>query len=308
MRSNSQEWAFQEGPGVLWARGALIYLSTAADAPAQALRLENSSATDLSSALDVLLAAGFARLDDTALAYQDAKGLTVLFRGKTRVKALSDAQMLEEFHAENFRTFRQIRFNDIQQLQIEIVENAQNQLSASQPLTNGTKSASSVGFDNSASSAFAQAHTMPLSSLDLADIANADTIIPQRQAPADSAEAADQSEAILVLPDGTRISLSEQMLIGRSPHLSRVSEPGVVKLVRVDSASRSLSRNHAILTLTEHSVILSDANSTNGTSVWHPKFGMQQLQSGESIELNDDCVIRLAGKIDLHLLLNGEKK
>lgn len=306
MHTSNYDWCYQEGPGVLWSRGSLAFLSSATDAPAQAMRLENSTITDISSALEALLGGGIQSLGNMALVTHNETGMIALLRGDVRLSVLRQNQAWEHYNGSGFVSWREIRFEQVQQLRIELASALQNPEKSRFGLRNGTHRADTVGFDHSLNSSFDQAQTMPLASLNVVDLAGAVAEAPVAK-PATALESSTTAEPVLVLPDGKRVQLSEQVLIGRSPHLSRVSKPGQVQLVRIDSASRSLSRNHAILTLKPESIILSDAGSTNGTSVWHPQTGMQPLAPGESIELSEDCVIRLAGKIDLHLFLNGEK-
>lgn len=305
MNDSNHEWAYQEGPGVLWSRGSLVFLSNAPDAPSQAVRLENSAVFDISSALDLLLRGGIQSLGNMALASHDENGIIVLLRGDVRLSILRQNQSDEHFNGSGFVSWREMRFEQAQQLRIELASALQGAESKQFGLRNGSHHSDSVGFDHRSRSISGQANTMPIETLIGAATAEPIAEAPATN-PAATPEAQSNSEPVLVLPDGKRIRLSEQVLLGRSPHLSRVAEPGQVQLVRISSASRSLSRNHAALTLKPGSIILSDVGSTNGTSVWNPQNGMQTLAPGESVELSEDCVIRLAGKIDLHLFINGE--
>ena len=71
--------------------------------------------------------------------------------------------------------------------------------------------------------------------------------------------------------------------VGRQPRSPRVTGGILPRLVRVESPSREVSATHIELRPTDHGLVLTDLESTNGTVVRQPGSGVRRLESGESL-------------------------
>ena len=71
--------------------------------------------------------------------------------------------------------------------------------------------------------------------------------------------------------------------VGRQPRSPRITGQILPRLVRVDSPSREVSATHIELRPTNHGLVLTDLESTNGTVVREPGSGVRRLESGESL-------------------------
>ncbi|MCG2801147.1 MAG: RDD family protein [Cellulomonas sp.] len=101
----------------------------------------------------------------------------------------------------------------------------------------------------------------------------------------------------LELSDGTRRVVRGTVLVGRNP----IAGPGRTVL-RLADPSRSLSRTHACLVVSQDGMSVEDLGSTNGTLVQLPDGGRVVVRPGRSVPLPvgsfigfGDCWVRLVG-------------
>ncbi len=119
---------------------------------------------------------------------------------------------------------------------------------------------------------------------------------PRRAAAAPKAEVA----ARLVLaasPGGTREPLTEPLLVGRSPSVSKVSGGALPRLLTIGGPDQDISRNHVQFTLEGGTVVVTDLHSKNGTLIVLPGKGPQTLRAGEPTAVIVGTVIDLGGGV-----------
>lgn len=103
----------------------------------------------------------------------------------------------------------------------------------------------------------------------------------------------------LLLSTGGREALSQPILIGRSPSVSKVSGGLMPRLVTMDSADQDISRNHAQVAVEGDTVVVTDLHSRNGTMVLLPGKEPQKLRAGEPTSVIVGTVIDLGGGVTL---------
>jgi FHA domain len=103
----------------------------------------------------------------------------------------------------------------------------------------------------------------------------------------------------LLLPNGSRELLTQPVLVGRSPSVSKVSGGHVPRLVSLGSADQDISRNHVQFQVEGDTVVVTDLHSRNGTIVVLPGKPPQKLRQGEPTSVIVGTVVDLGGGVTL---------
>ncbi len=117
--------------------------------------------------------------------------------------------------------------------------------------------------------------------------------------PAESAAPPAPKLVLLVSTTGAREPLSEPILVGRSPSVSKVSGGALPRLLALGSIDQDISRNHAQFTLEGDTVVVTDLHSKNGTVIVLPGKEPQTLRAGEPTSVLVGTVVDLGGGITL---------
>ena len=124
-----------------------------------------------------------------------------------------------------------------------------------------------------------------------------------RRAPkAASAEAPKAATSTLVLAistTGAREPLTQPILVGRAPSVSKVSGDQIPRLLRVGTVDQDISRNHARIALEGDTVVVTDLHSRNGTLIVLPGKEPQKLRAGEPTSVIVGTVVDLGGGVTL---------
>ncbi len=122
-----------------------------------------------------------------------------------------------------------------------------------------------------------------------------------RQAPAEQTivAAAPAQTIVLAVSTGVREALSQPILVGRSPSVSKVSGGQIPRLLTVGGADQDISRNHAQFALEGGTVVVTDLHSRNGTLITLPGKEPQKLRAGEPTSVLVGTVVDLGGGITL---------
>jgi hypothetical protein len=103
----------------------------------------------------------------------------------------------------------------------------------------------------------------------------------------------------LLLPSGGREPLTQPVLVGRAPSVSKVSAGKVPRLVSVGNADQDISRNHVQFDVEGDTVVVTDLHSRNGTMISLPGKAPQKLRQGEPTAVIVGTVVDLGGGIAL---------
>jgi hypothetical protein len=103
----------------------------------------------------------------------------------------------------------------------------------------------------------------------------------------------------LLLSTGIREALTQPILVGRSPSVSKVSGGRMPRLITMDTAEQDISRNHAQVAVEGDTVVVTDLHSRNGTMVLLPGKEPQKLRAGEPTSVIVGTVIDLGGGVTL---------
>ena len=98
-------------------------------------------------------------------------------------------------------------------------------------------------------------------------------------------------------PGGTREALTEPLLVGRSPSVSKVSGGALPRMLTIGGLDQDISLNHVQFTLEGGTVVVTDLHSKNGTSIVLPGKGPQTLRAGEPTAVIVGTVIDLGGGV-----------
>jgi hypothetical protein len=119
---------------------------------------------------------------------------------------------------------------------------------------------------------------------------------PAATAKPDTAPPAPQ--LVLVLSTtGAREPLTQPVLVGRSPSVSKVSGGSIPRLLVVGNGDQDISRNHAQFVVEGGTVVVTDLHSKNGTSIVLPGKDAQKLRPGEPTSVIPGTVVDLGGGI-----------
>ena len=102
----------------------------------------------------------------------------------------------------------------------------------------------------------------------------------------------------LELSTGGREVISEPLLVGRSPSVSKISGGQLPRLVTIPG-DQDISRNHARFALEGDTVVVTDLHSRNGTSIVLPGKAPQLLRQGEPTAVLVNTVVDLGGGVTL---------
>lgn len=121
-----------------------------------------------------------------------------------------------------------------------------------------------------------------------------------QQANAASAPPAAEHAAALFLElsTGSREQLSQPILVGRAPTVSKVSSGALPRLVTIPG-DKDISRNHVHIAVEGGTVVVTDLHSRNGTQVVLPGKSPQRLREGEPTAVIVGTVIDLGGDVTL---------
>ncbi|MEO7721072.1 MAG: FHA domain-containing protein [Pseudolysinimonas sp.] len=97
----------------------------------------------------------------------------------------------------------------------------------------------------------------------------------------------------LVMPSGARESLTDEVLVGRSPSAKLTG--GVAPRLLAIADDPDLSRTHVRFALEGDTVVVTDMHSRNGTSVVLPGKSPQLLRAGEPAAVVPGTVVDLGG-------------
>jgi hypothetical protein len=99
--------------------------------------------------------------------------------------------------------------------------------------------------------------------------------------------------------DGEVIELTQALVVGRQPSVSRVASGGMPRLVSVTSPSGDISRNHLEVRLEGWHVMVRDLKATNGTVLERPGQAPRRLAQGEMMIVLDGDVADLGDGVTL---------
>ena len=85
------------------------------------------------------------------------------------------------------------------------------------------------------------------------------------------------------LSTGDVIDLDRPVVLGRAPYASRVAASELPRLVPVPSPNQDISRAHAQIRAADWQLVVTDLDSTNGTTVRPPGRAPQRLHPGQEI-------------------------
>lgn len=103
----------------------------------------------------------------------------------------------------------------------------------------------------------------------------------------------------VVLSTGVEVSLDQDLVIGRRPHVTRVSGASVPRLVTVPSPNQDISRNHLELKREASDVVALDLGTTNGTRLIRTGRAPERLRANSPVVLVSGDVLDLGDGISL---------
>ena len=101
----------------------------------------------------------------------------------------------------------------------------------------------------------------------------------------------------LVTADGGREPLTQPLIVGRSPSVSKVSGGQLPRLLTVGGGDQDISRNHVQFAVEGGTVVVTDLHSKNGTTVTLPGKDAQKLRAGEPTSVIAGTVVDLGGGV-----------
>lgn len=101
----------------------------------------------------------------------------------------------------------------------------------------------------------------------------------------------------LELANGSREPLSQPILVGRAPSVSKVSGGQIPRLLTIAGPDQDISRNHAQFAVAGGTVVVTDLHSRNGTLVVLPGRPPQQLRQGEPTSVIVGTIVDLGGGV-----------
>ncbi|MFD6053243.1 FHA domain-containing protein [Agromyces sp. NPDC060279] len=99
----------------------------------------------------------------------------------------------------------------------------------------------------------------------------------------------------LVLADGREEALTGEIVLGRSPSAGRSSGASLPKLVQIGVGDPDISRSHLRLAVEGGTVVVTDLQSRNGTTVVQPDRAPVKLRAGEPTPVLAGTLIDLGG-------------
>jgi len=110
---------------------------------------------------------------------------------------------------------------------------------------------------------------------------------------------ADAPTVALHLPGGAREPLAGEVVLGRSPSVSRASGTALPRLVTIGAGDPDISRSHVRIGLEGGTVVVTDLHSRNGTSVVQPGRAPVKLRAGEPTPVLVGTVVDLGGGCEI---------
>lgn len=101
----------------------------------------------------------------------------------------------------------------------------------------------------------------------------------------------------LELANGSREPLTQPILVGRAPSVSKVSGGQIPRLLTIAGPDQDISRNHAQFAVAGGTVVVTDLHSRNGTMVILPGRPPQQLRQGEPTSVIVGTIVDLGGGV-----------
>lgn len=101
------------------------------------------------------------------------------------------------------------------------------------------------------------------------------------------------------LPDGAAETLTGEIVLGRSPSVSRASGTKLPRLVTIGTGDPDISRSHVRIGLEGGTVVVTDLHSRNGTSVVQPGRAPIKLRAGEPTPVLVGTVVDLGGGCEI---------
>jgi hypothetical protein len=102
----------------------------------------------------------------------------------------------------------------------------------------------------------------------------------------------------LHLSDGGIEPLTQTVLVGRAPSVSKISGGQIPRLVTL-TGSDDISRNHAQFSIEGDTVVVTDLHSRNGTTIVIPGRSPQTLRAGEPTSVLVDTIVDLGGGVTI---------
>lgn len=115
--------------------------------------------------------------------------------------------------------------------------------------------------------------------------------------PAD--DPADAPTVTLRLPGGSAETLTGEIVLGRSPSVSRASGTRLPRLITIGAGDPDISRSHVRIGLEGGTVVVTDLHSRNGTSVVQPGRAPVKLRAGEPTPVLVGTVVDLGGGCEI---------
>ena len=113
------------------------------------------------------------------------------------------------------------------------------------------------------------------------------------------ADAPTQKLVLAISSTGARESLSQPILVGRSPSVSKISGGQIPRMLTVGTPDQDISRNHVQVSIEGGTVVVTDLHSRNGTMVELPGKSPQKLRAGEPTSVIVGTVIDLGSGVTL---------
>lgn len=117
------------------------------------------------------------------------------------------------------------------------------------------------------------------------------------RAKADSGVPVSAPAMFIELSTGAREELSQPIVIGRAPSVSKVSGASLPRLVTIAGSDQDISRNHVQVAVEGGTVVVTDLHSRNGTMVVLPNRAPQQLRAGDPTAVIVGTVVDLGGGV-----------
>lgn len=99
----------------------------------------------------------------------------------------------------------------------------------------------------------------------------------------------------LRLPGGADEPLTGEIVLGRSPSVSRATGTALPRLVTIGAGDPDISRSHVRIGLEGGTIVVTDLHSRNGTSVLQPGRAPVKLRAGEPTPVLVGTVVDLGG-------------
>jgi len=95
------------------------------------------------------------------------------------------------------------------------------------------------------------------------------------------------------LTSGEVVDVDRPVVLGRAPYATRASAADLPRLVTVPSPNQDISRAHAQIRAADWQLVVSDLDSTNGTTVRPPGRAPQRLHPGQEIVVEPGWAVEL---------------